>query len=243
MCMELSRNSFEPLYYQIRENLREKINNHEYSPGSMIPTEVELCEYYGVSRVTVRRAILDLVQEGLLNRGQGRGTFVAESYGLTTVNGVQSFSQELLGMNLRPTAKVLSCKVHPAGRSLREILELEEGEQVITISRLRLADNEPCMVEVMNFPYRLVAGLEREDLTQSVYHLLKIRYDCEVVKAKDVMEAIIIGDYESHLLELTMPSAGMRSNRTGFDANNRPIEYTTHIIPAKKCILVFDHTN
>ena len=241
MCKELSRNSFEPLYYQIRENLREKIHNHEYAPGSMIPTEAELCEYYGVSRVTVRRAILDLVQEGLLTRGQGKGTFVAESYGLTKVNGVQSFTQELLGVNLRPAAKVLSCRVRPAGQSLRQILELPEGEQVITISRLRLANHEPCMVEVMNFPYRLVAGLEREDLTQSVYQLLKNRYGCEIVNARDVMEAIIVGEYESRLLELPMPSAGMRSNRTGFDAMNRPVEYTTHIIPAKKCTLVFDH--
>ena len=64
--MVLSRNTFEPLYYQIREHIREKINNNEYPPNSMIPSEAELCEIYDVSRVTVRRAILDLVQEGLL---------------------------------------------------------------------------------------------------------------------------------------------------------------------------------
>ena len=60
--MELSRNTFEPLYYQIREDIREKINGNEYPPNSMIPSEAELCEIYGVSRVTVRRAVLDLVQ-------------------------------------------------------------------------------------------------------------------------------------------------------------------------------------
>lgn len=242
MCMELSRNTIEPLYYQIRENLREKIHNNEYMPGSMIPTEAELCQYYGVSRVTVRRAVLDLVQEGLLTRGQGKGTFVAESYGLTTVNGVQSFTQELLGLNMRPSAKLLSCKIQKAGQSLRQNLELAEGEEVITISRLRLSDNEPCMVEVMNFPYKLVAGMEKEDLTQSIYQLLKNRYNCEIVYAKDIMEPIIIGEYESKLLDLTPPSAGMRTNRTGCDADRRPIEYTTHIIPGKKCTLVFDHT-
>lgn len=243
MCMELSRNTFEPLYYQIRENLREKINNNEYTPGSMIPSEAELCQYYGVSRVTVRRAVLDLVQEGLLNRGKGKGTFVAESYGLTTVNGVQSFTQELLGLNMRPTAKLLSCRISKTSQSLRQNLALDEGEEVITISRLRLVDNEPCMVEVMNFPYKLVEGLEKEDLNQSIYQLLKKRYNCEVVFAKDIMEPIIIGEYESKLLELTMPSAGLRTNRTGFDADHRPVEYTTHIIPGKKCTLVFDRTN
>ena len=240
--MELSRNTYEPLYYQIRENLREKIHNHEYVPGSMIPTEAELCQLYGVSRVTVRRAVLDLVQEGLLNRGQGKGTFVAENYGLTAVNGVQSFTQELLGLNMRPAAKLLSCKVHAASRSLCEKLELSEDEEVITVSRLRLADNEPCMVEVMNFPYKLVPGLEKEDLEQSIYQLLKNRYNCEIVYAKDIMEPIIIGEYESKLLELTMPSAGLRTNRIGCDVNRRPVEYSTHIIPGKKCTLVFDHT-
>lgn len=242
MHMELSRNTFEPLYYQIRENIREKINNNEYPPCSMIPSEAELCEYYGVSRVTVRRAILDLVQEGLLNRGKGKGTFVSESYGLTTVNGVQSFTQELLGLNMRPSAKLLGCKIRTADSALRNALGLSEGEKVATISRLRLVNNEPCMVEVMNFPYKLVPGIETQDLNQSIYHLLKNKYQCEVIYAQDIMEPIIIGEYESKLLELTMPSAGLRTNRLGRDANNVPIEYSTHIIPGKKCTLVFDHT-
>ena len=239
--MVLSRNTFEPLYYQIREHIREKINSGEYPPNSMIPSEAELCEIYSVSRVTVRRAVLDLVQEGLLTRGKGKGTFVAEDYGLTTVNGVQSFTQELLGLNMRPSAKLLSCKIHKAKPSLCQKLALEEGESVITISRLRLVNNEPCMVEVMNFPYKLVPGIEKEDLNQSIYRLLKDNYQCEVVYAQDIMEPIIIGEYESKLLELTMPSAGLRTNRIGRDANQKPIEYSIHIIPGKKCTLVFDH--
>lgn len=240
--MELSRNTFEPLYYQIREDIREKINSKQYPPNSMIPTEAELCEYYGVSRVTVRRAILDLVQEGLLNRGKGKGTFVSENYGLTEVNGVQSFTQELLGLNMRPSAKLLGCKIRTADSTLRNALGLTEGEKVATISRLRLVnDREPCMVEVMNFPYKLVPGIENEDLNRSIYQLLKHTYQCEIVYATDIMEPIIIGEYESKLLDLTMPTAGMRTNRLGYDGNRRPIEYTTHIIPGKKCTLVFDH--
>lgn len=240
--MELSRNTFEPLYYQIREDIREKINSKQYPPNSMIPTEAELCEYYGVSRITVRRAVLDLVQEGLLNRGKGKGTFVSENYGLTEVNGVQSFTQELLGLNMRPSAKLLGCRIRTADSTLRQALGLAEGEKVVTISRLRLVnDREPCMVEVMNFPYKLVPDIEKEDLSQSVYQLLKNNYQCEVVYATDIMEPIIIGEYESRLLELEMPTAGMRTNRLGYDSCRRPIEYTTHIIPGKKCTLVFDH--
>ena len=240
--MELSRNTFEPLYYQIREDIREKINSGEYPPNSMIPSEAELCEFYGVSRVTVRRAILDLAQEGLLNRGKGKGTFVSESYGLTTMNGVQSFTQELLGLNMRPSARLLSCKIRKADHTLRTMLQLEEQEEVVTISRLRLVNNEPCMVEVMNFPYKLVPGIEKEDLEQSIYCLLKGKYHQEVVFAKDILDPIIIGEYESKLLELTMPSAGLRTNRVGYDAAHRVIEYSTHIIPGKKCTLVFDRT-
>ena len=240
--MVLSRNTFEPLYYQIREHIREKINNNEYPPNSMIPSEAELCEIYDVSRVTVRRAILDLVQEGLLNRGKGKGTFVSENYGLTEVNGVQSFTQELLGLNMRPSAKLLGCRIRTADSTLRNALHLAEGEKVVTISRLRLVnDREPCMVEVMNFPYKLVPDIENEDLNKSVYQLLKNNYQCEVVYATDIMEPIIIGEYESKLLELDMPTAGMRTNRLGYDSNRNPIEYSTHIIPGKKCTLVFDH--
>ena len=240
--MELSRNTFEPLYYQIREDIRAKINSNEYPANSMIPSEAELCEIYSVSRVTVRRAILDLVQEGILTRGKGKGTFVSENYGLTHMNGVQSFSQELLGLNMRPSAKLLSCKIRKADSALRNTLDLQEGEEVVTISRLRLVNNEPCMVEVMNFPYKLIPGIEKEDLSQSIYCLLKGKYQQEVVSARDILEPIIIGEYESQLLELKMPSAGLRTNRVGYDANNRPIEYSTHIIPGKKCTLVFERT-
>ena len=240
--MELSRNTFEPLYYQIREDIREKIGSGDYPANSMIPSEAELCEIYGVSRVTVRRAVLDLVQEGLLTRGKGKGTFVAESYGLTTMNGVQSFTQELLGLNMRPSAKLLGCRIRTADSALRNVMGLGEGEKVVTISRLRLTNNEPCMVEVMNFPYSLVPGIEKEDLEESIYCLLKGKYRQEVVSAKDIMEPIIIGDYESKLLELTKPAAGLRTNRIGYDANRRVIEYSTHIIPGKKCTLVFDRT-
>ena len=192
--MELSRNTFEPLYYQIREDIREKINGNEYPPNSMIPSEAELCEIYGVSRVTVRRAVLSLVQEGILTRGKGKGTFVSENYGLTHMNGVQSFSQELLGLNMRPSAKLLSCKIRKADSTLRSTLELQEGEEVVTISRLRLVNNEPCMVEVMNFPYKLIPGVEKEDLSQSIYCLLKGKYQLEVVSARDIREPIIIGE-------------------------------------------------
>lgn len=239
--MELSRNTFEPLYCQIREDIREKINTREYPPNSMIPSEAELCEYYGVSRVTVRRAVLDLVQEGLLNRGKGKGTFVSESYGLTAVNGVQSFTQELLGLNMRPSARLLGCRIRPADSAVRNALKLEEGEMVATISRLRLVNEEPCMVEVMNFPYRLVPGIEKENLSQSIYSLLKDKYRCEIVYATDIMEPIIIGEYESRLLKLTRPCAGLKTNRQGFDSNRNPIEYSTHVIPGKKCTLVIDH--
>ena len=242
--MELSRNTFEPLYYQIRENIREKINSNEYPQNSMIPSEAELCDHYGVSRVTVRRAILDLVQEGLLTRGKGKGTFVTEHYGLTEVKGVQSFTKELLGLNMRPSAKLLGCRIRTADSALRNVLKLDEGEKVVTISRLRLVnDQEPCMVEVMNFPYKRVPGIEQEDLNQSIYQLLKNNYQCEVIYATDIMEPIIIGEYESKLLDVTMPTAGMRTNRVGYDSEKNPIEYSTHIIPGKKCTLVFDRKN
>ena len=241
--MELSRNTIEPLYYQIRENIRNMITSNDYPPNSMIPSEAELCNIYGVSRITVRRAILDLVKEGMLTRGKGKGTFVSETYGLTSMNGVQGFSQELLGLNMRPSARLLSCKIRTADPTLRSALNLEAGTKVVTISRLRMVNNEPCMVEVMNFPYHLVPDIEKEDLSQSIYYLLKNKYDQEVVRARDILEPIIIGDYESKLLELTDPTAGMRSNRIGYDANQHPIEYSTHIIPGKKCTLVFDRSN
>lgn len=240
--MVLARNAFEPLYYQIREDIRNKIHSKEYPPNSMIPTEAELCEIYHVSRVTVRRAVLDLVKEGLLNRGKGKGTFVSPNYGMTVVNGVESFTQELLGLNLLPSAKLLRCKIRKADHLLRTNLGLSEGEDVVTISRLRLADNEPCMVEVMNFPYKYVPGIEKEDLSQSIYGLLKDKYHLEVINARDIMEPIIVGEYESKLLHLPTPSAGMRTYRVGCDANDRVIEYSTHIIPGKKCTLVFDRT-
>ena len=201
-----------------------------------------MCETYGVSRVTVRRAVLDLAQEGLLLREKGKGTFVTENYGMKTLGNVQGFTQELLGLNMRPSAQLIRCKIQMPDPVLRRNLELKEGERVITISRLRLANNEPCMVEVMNFPYSLVPGIEKENLDQSIYSLLRDRYQQEVVFAKDTLEPIIIGEYESRLLALSGATAGLRTCRFGYNAQHTVIEYSTHIIPGQKCKLVIDRT-
>ena len=171
--MVLSRNTFEPLYYQIREHIREKINSSEYPPNSMIPSEAELCEIYQVSRVTVRKALAELTREGLLRRMQGKGTFVCAPRIRRDLRDVTSFNEACREMGSVASTRVISAQLITAEDSVRQSLLLE-GDQVIEIVRLRLSDDQPVMLETNCFP-TIYDDLLREDLSGSLYRLLEVR--------------------------------------------------------------------
>lgn len=167
-----------PLYQQVMDDLKGEIARGVYASGSRIPSEIELAKSYGVGRVTVRRAIEELVYEGYLTKQQGRGTFVNAPKLVRKVRqeaDVQSFSEACRVNGMRPTSRLISRHVVPASKEMAAFLGLEEGADLLAVVRLRMADGVPVMFENNYFPYEEFKFLEQENLggSSSIFEVVR----------------------------------------------------------------------
>src|SRR5262245_53465880 len=171
---------------EIRDQVLELIETLEV--GDAIPSERVLGTDLGVSRLTVRAALDELVREGRLTRRRGAGTFVAEpkvAKGMT----ISSFSDDMRGRGLTPGSRTLEFRTIPAGARLGRILHVSPSEPVLSVKRLRLADGEPMAVELLHVRASLFPGMTARDLeVSSFYDLLERRYAIEIVGGTQTVE-------------------------------------------------------
>jgi len=225
-----------PFYYRIREDLRELISAGRLKPGDRISSERELSKHYGVSSITVKRAVLDLVRDGLLYRVPGKGTFVSQPKMERDLSRLTSFTEEMLHHGLKPNSRVLDARIIPASGRVAKNLDLPIGEEVIALERVRFADAEPLMLEKTFLPHRLFPGLISEDLaTQSLYHFITEKYGVSLVKARETLEPVIINDKEAQNLALETGAPGLLLELVAYADNGRPVEYTKAIVRGDRC--------
>jgi len=143
----VNRHSKIPYYQQLYTILRGKISRGEWKPGDLIPTENELIEIYQVSRSTVRQVLDMLVNEGLVYRERGRGSFIAHPTVEQTMTRIVSFTEDMRQRGFEPGTRVLSARLVPASKEIGERLQVPIGETLACLERLRLADSEPMSIE------------------------------------------------------------------------------------------------
>lgn len=189
--MLIDRDHPAPLYAQIQRDIEISIATNQLRPGDLVPGEVELANRYGVSRVTVRQALRELVAEGLLYRVQGKGTFVAQPVIQRIEPNVTSFFYEMVESGRKPTAKAWSERREP-DEEIRRILKLEPEEMVIVTHRLRYVNDEPIVYQINTTRERLCPGLLSEDLTnQSFQYTLEIKYNLRLVEVEENLTSIM----------------------------------------------------
>ncbi len=198
--MHVDKKSPIPVYFQLKNILLKKVQDGEFPAGGLIPSERDLCESLGISRMTVRQALSQLVAEGVLYREKGRGTFVAKSK--IEQRNIMSFSDLVTGKGLVPSTKVLYFGKNEADAEIRGFLGLREGEMVFTVKRLRLASSVPVGIEEVSIPEKYCPDLDRYDLTASLYRLMKTEYGFEVDHVDNVIESSRPGREEKELLEI-----------------------------------------
>jgi GntR family transcriptional regulator len=224
-----------PRYYQLKEIIRERIRSSEWSPGSLIPSERELCERYGISRMTARQSITELVNEGLLYREQGKGTYVGRPKIAQQLLRLTGFTEDMRAREQRPGAKVLTAEMWPADEATAERLRIKVGQPVYRLRRLRLADSEPLAVETSCISFMGCERLLEKDLERdSLYGLLEIVYDMPPMEAEQELEADLARDEEAGLLEVEVGSPILRTRRVTATRRNQPIEYATSIYRGDK---------
>jgi GntR family transcriptional regulator len=212
-----------PKYYQLKQELRQEID--QLSPGMAIPTERVLSARFAVSRTTVRQALQELVVEGLLQRFQGRGTFVAPPK-LTQTLQLTSYTQDIAASGRRPASRLLAVAVVPAPAHVADRLGLAVNAPVERLERLRLADDEPMAVESVYLDGKRFKGLGTAMRhNSSLYALLREKYATVLMRAEETIETVLAAPSEAALLETGIGLPLLLLTRTSWDEEDRPVEY------------------
>jgi GntR family transcriptional regulator len=221
---------------EAREQVLELIETLQV--GDAIPSERSLSHDLGVSRLTLRAALDELVREGRLTRRRGSGTFVAEpkvAKGMT----ITSFSDDMRLRGLTPGSRTLEFRTIPAGARLGRILHVSPSEPVLSVKRLRLADEEPMAVELLHVPEALFPGLTARDLEESsFYDLLVSRYGIEIVGGTQTVEPTVTNEEESSTLGVPLHSPALLFERITQSAAGETVEYTSSIYRGDRYRLV-----
>jgi len=223
---DLDRSGPIPLYYQISQRLQQAIVSGQLPPGSRLENEISLCDRLGLSRPTIRKAIQELVDKGLLVRRRGVGTQVV--HGQVT-RGVEltSLHDDLVRSGKRPSTKLLSLEVLKADAHISEQLACPIGTEVVRIERLRFADGAPVAVMVNWLPsnFRAVSVSDLEEI--GLYEWLRMR-GITIRVAKQRIGARKASSKETELLDVENGAALLTMDRNAYDDEGQAIEYGHH---------------
>lgn len=214
-----------PLYHQLAMDLRARLESGEFGQGEAIPTEPELEKAYGVSRVTVRRAVQELVRENLLETQQGRGTFVSAPKAIQELNAISSWAETMRSLGKNPVTRSLRIAKVPAPPQVAELLRIPPGSTVTRLERLRCADGEPVCLMTNYLRSELVPGLTESGLDgESLYETLENRYRIRLAWARETVGARAASAAEAEALTVHrgFPLLAIRRVSYGFD--ERPVE-------------------
>jgi GntR family transcriptional regulator len=206
--------------------------------GQAIPSERQLSADLGVSRLTVRAALEDLVREGYLVRRRGAGTFVSEPK-IAQELTMTSFTDDMRERGMRPASRTLELRISPAGARLGRLLRVSPSEPIVVAHRLRLADGESMALETLHVRETFIPGLTRADLEQhSFYELLRDRYGIEIVGGEQTIEPTVTDGDESEVLGVPLHSPAFRFERITHSQTGDVVEFVESVYRGDRYKLV-----
>ena len=217
-----------PLYYQLKQWLSSRILAGELQRGARLPSELELCQQFGISRGVVRQALSELRYEGLIDRERGKGTFVSlQKTAEGLISGLSGLAEDAATRGEIIDSRVLVLREVPASESVARALELEPGDRVVELERLRLLDREPHVLVMTYLPSALVPGLTERDLggSESLYRILRDDYGLAIVGGRRRVEATVAGRREAQLLGIERGAPLLALRSVGFTTGSRPLDY------------------
>jgi GntR family transcriptional regulator len=210
----LDENLTTPLYRQLKDILQKKIYSGEWVYGSKIPSEVELCTQYGISKMTVRLAVNELVQLGYLYRRQGKGTFVSVPKIAQKLTSFYSFSEDITRMGYSVKSDILEFEIIPCSDAVAEKLEKKAGDGVYSIKRLRYVNSMPFALETSYIPNGKIDGLSAEAVRDTgLYNTIERMFGIKPDRATEVFEAVLLPPDGMELLRVKKNTPGYHINR------------------------------
>ncbi|WP_367370838.1 GntR family transcriptional regulator [Pediococcus parvulus] len=214
-----------PIYIQIHNEIKKSIEAGKWAVGDRIPAERELAEQFNVSRMTLRQAIQTLVDEGILERRVGSGTFVANQKVQEKMSGVTSFTDLMIAQGKTPSSKTISYHAGQPSMSESEKLELNDGELVLRMERIRYADKVPICFETATVPENLVKDFSKAEVTSSLYGTLEKKAGLVPGKATQAVSAMLASEKIAEYLSVKRGEAILRLRQVSYLQDGKPFEY------------------
>ena len=215
-----------PLYTQIRETLRARILDGTYQPHQQLPSETEMIETFAVSRITVRQALSDLQNEGLIFRLHGKGTFVSKPKAFQDLGRLQGFGEAMRQMGYETFSKVVSLRTVNASAAIVEKLHLPKSAKVTELKRLRFLNREPISLDVTYVPAALGTRLAKEDLaTRDVFVILENDFGLSLGHADLQIGSALADETLASQLRVEEGSPVLVIERTTHTSDGQPIDY------------------
>jgi GntR family transcriptional regulator len=215
-----------PLHVQIADSLLARIEAGELVAGDRLPSERDLSAALGVNRLTLRRALRALESQGLITRQPGLGTHVAAPKIERQAARLVSFTRGMQQRGFLPGTRLVSVERFPAHAALAAVLHIGTGDPVWVVRRLRTLNHEPVLLEQYTLPEARFPGLDRHDLQgRSVYAILQEEFGVSIRRARQSLEPVSAGEYESDVLGVPAGAPLMLEQRLSFDDGDRPVEH------------------
>jgi GntR family transcriptional regulator len=231
----MTTETYLPQYRRIEQALRERISH--LRPGERLPSDTELCEEFGVSRMTARNAMQRLAEEGLVAREPGRGSFVAEPPAHRRTNRLMTFSQEMRRRGLRPSSRVLTRVIRPSTADEATRLGLAPTEPIVHLRRLRSADDAPVAIESTILLGACAGAVMTADLENGSLHEALARGGFVLRRGTGVIAAAAATAEDARLLGIRGGDPLLVERRVIADVHGRWIEATESRYPADRYAL------
>ncbi|MGD6872037.1 GntR family transcriptional regulator [Sutcliffiella horikoshii] len=213
------------LYLQIKETLIQRIQEKIWLPNKLIPTEQELMKEFEVSRTTIRQAISMMVQDGLLERQQGRGTIVKSQQLVGSLGRLKGFAEEVLERGLTPYSQLIRAEFSTDLYHEKAMLQTDD-KSILVIERIRFADNLPIAFERSCWPKSIGEKLMKEELNQANFYQILEQNGIALRKANEKISAMNATMHEADLLGIRAGEALIEMTRLSYGIDDKPIEYT-----------------
>jgi GntR family transcriptional regulator len=236
--MEIDKNSPIPIYHQLYEILRKKIEDEVFKVGDYLPPENKLAQDYEVSRLTVRQALAELVDEGLIKKRRGKGTLVIQPKSVENLMELRGFTNDALKAGYVPSSVVLENKLLDVPGAALERMKLQVGAKVIFLKRLRLLNDVPYAIECAYInpalDTRILKVLEMDMSKSSLYVFFKETLGMNMKYADETLEITHIDRENANLLGIKNNSCVVLRRRFTYTQDEKCVEYVQSLYRADK---------
>jgi GntR family transcriptional regulator len=216
-----------PLHAQLKEEIIKKINEGDLKPGDKLPRQVELCTQYGMSHMTVRRALDELIKEGIIRSVRGKGIYVSRSTVATDSGSLLSYDEQINRLGMTPAKRILCAEITSASTVLAQMLKVEVGIPLVTLERLLLANETPVALTLTYLPHHLCPGILNHDLEKgSLFATLRQIYGLQLSGAVSIIQTVLASQEQARLLQIRRPAALLSREQLTYLKDGTIIEFS-----------------